>query len=323
QNLLTSNPTLLSRLAAVVLIDINDVDLETTPLTSALKTGGLTTAQADALATDLGVFVNAAEQVLDTGAGAFVLTTALNSLLGTTASSDSLSNAVSYSVSGAPYNVYVRSVAIAPSSFPTGSFNQPDGSTLIIGDGLVIETVSTVADTVAFASAIDNVGSGLFETGIGADGAIELLETATGVLFNAAVSTGGGSQVAAGSGVSFGAPSTSDPASTAYNFTVTFADGERQVLNPMPADAAFFTSVANFGFSVSTDRSTGIVTIDGFQFRPDYFRVPTSTADTLFRLLNQDSSGVAYKAAGDVNGDGTVDYKIITNAGTQVFYTVP
>ncbi len=323
QSLLAGNTTLLSRLADVVLIDINDIDFETTPVSSALKTGGLTNTQADDLASDLGVFVNAAEQILDTGSGAITLSTALDSLLGTTTSSDSLTNSVSYSSGGTPFNVYIKSVSIAPPSLPTGSHTLSDGSIIIVGDGLAVITVSTVADTVAFASAIDSVGNGLFTTRITPEGVIEIQETATGAIFNATVSTAGGTQVGAGSGVSFGAPTETDPASPNFSFTVTFANGEQQVINPITADQSFFTSVANFGFSVVTDRSTGIVSIDGFQFRPDYFQVPATAADTLFRLLNMDSSGVAYKAAGDINGDGTEDYRIITSSGSQVFYTLP
>ena len=75
------------------------------------------------------------------------------------------------------------------------------------------------------------------------------------------------------------------------------------------------------GFSnISTNLETGVITIDGFQFKPDYFLTPLSSEDSVYLTLNG-IQGVAFRAT-DANDDGRTDYEVITESGVQVFYSL-
>ena len=120
---------------------------------------------------------------------------------------------------------------------------------------------------------------------------------------------------------SFEAPSGA-PAALDDLFAVRYTFGVRQEILPAIADSRFYDSVPRYGFQLSTDRTTGLITIDGSWFRPDYFQMPLTSAETLFVSNNADASGVAYIST-DANGDGITDYRVITSTGLQIVYGLP
>src|SRR5690606_12332807 len=106
-----------------------------------------------------------------------------------------------------------------------------------------------------------------------------------------------------------------------HAFTVTFADGVVQRIVPFAYEPGFYDSLAAMGFAVTTDRFTGVVTLDGgpLSFKPSFYVMPLTAADEDFLNANAHSRGLAYRP-GDVNGDGILDYTVLSGEGAQVMY---
>lgn len=122
----------------------------------------------------------------------------------------------------------------------------------------------------------------------------------------------------------FGSPTGQDESDADYYFTVDYANGGgTQKLQPLIRDNAFFDSVAGYGYTVSTNRATGIITIDGVgDFRPSYVVSNLSFGDRVTHNLNKDSSGVSY-ALTDANSDGIADALVFTDSSVQLVYGMP
>ena len=122
----------------------------------------------------------------------------------------------------------------------------------------------------------------------------------------------------------FGSPTGQDESDADYYFTVDYANGGgTQKLQPLIRDNAFFDSVAGYGYTVSTNRATGIITIDGVgDFRPSYVVSNLSFGDRVTHNLNKDSSGVSY-AVTDANSDGLADVLVFTGSSEQLVYGMP
>ena len=120
--------------------------------------------------------------------------------------------------------------------------------------------------------------------------------------------------------ISFVAPTTAVNAAD-YAFTMECSDNAiSQRILPFVDAEDFRASVAGFDLSASIDRNTGFVTIAGIgKLKPSFFVVPANAAETAFHEANQDSFGLAYMGE-DVNGDGKLDYKVISSTGVQVLY---
>ncbi|GFZ77448.1 hypothetical protein GCM10011403_20600 [Pseudohongiella nitratireducens] len=120
--------------------------------------------------------------------------------------------------------------------------------------------------------------------------------------------------------VSFATPTTA--VNTAdYAFTMNCADNDiSQRIVPFVDAVDFRASVAGFDLSASIDRSTGFITIAGIgKLKPSFFVEPANDAETAFHTANKDSFGLAYMGE-DVNNDGKLDYKVISETGVQVLY---
>ena len=106
-------------------------------------------------------------------------------------------------------------------------------------------------------------------------------------------------------------------------YIVHYANGTTQRIVPFADNPKFYNSLARFGFEVNTDDATGIVTIsEGDQvlrFKPGFIVAPPTPQERQFRSGNRDAFGIAY-LAGDVNGDGITDYRIISENSVQVMY---
>lgn len=318
--LLSSNTTLMDRLLDVAGINVGiSTKVDATALETSLTAAGLSAASASSLSTSASAFVKADGLNIDSGSGVASVSTSLETALGATGLSvNGTTGLISLTLANEAYTVLLQGVFPAPALLPTGTHKLPDGSSLVVKNGLAYLLVPASADIVEFASAINSIGAGAFSTNLGANGNLTLLENASNIGFTASFSSGSISSSAAISSTAFGAAS-GDPASSNYNFTVKYKDGREQVILPVIADSLFFQSVANYGFKVTTDKTTGVIQIDGFNFRPDYFINPLTAADTTFLTANADTSGVAYRPV-DANGDGKTDYQIITSAGVQTVY---
>lgn len=320
QTLLSNNTALLGRVLASTAVNVGtSTEVPFTALKTALETSGLSIAFAESLTTELTGFIKADSLTLDSGSGPATASSSLASAIGATALVVNGANGiVNYTTPSGPYDIYLAAVSPAPAGYPTGSFALPDGSRVVIQNNLAFTFVSALHDPVAFAGAIQKAGNGTFSTSVTANGSVKLREISSNAVFSSSVSTNANTVASTVSEVTFTAPA-GDPAAASYLFTVTYTDGTNQVISPAISDPAFFQSVTNYGFAVTTDRATGMINIGGFMFRPDYFVTPLSASDTIFLNGNADSSGVAYRPL-DANGDGKTDYQVLTANGLQVVY---
>lgn len=113
---------------------------------------------------------------------------------------------------------------------------------------------------------------------------------------------------------------TSNPVAADYAFVVKCANGPSQRVTPIADNVKFYATIANAGLNVSTDRNTGIITINTVgKFKPSFFVTPLTAADSTYLTANKNSDGIAFRAT-NANGDGKMDYEIISADGKQLMY---
>ena len=330
QALLAENPTLLDEVLEVSAISLTGTTpLDTTATQSAIEEAGVSPAGAEALTTDLNQFVIPTGVAIEIDDQANDVVALLNDVLldaGITAAADSTIGSIGFAFDSGAIEAFVTDVAIVPDSVPEGVFIKPDGSAVIIEDGVAITLAPSPAELIEFVAAIESVGEGEYTTTIRDNGAIALTNTLTGYVFNATFSFDSIVSAEPVAETRFMFPQGNDPADPAYRFSVTFENGSTQPLLPMIAAPQFYDSLSAQGFNIQTDRSTGVIITDRARFRPDYFSRPATSFEILFLNGNADEFGVAYIPT-DANGDGIEDFIVITRingvATAQVVYRLP
>ena len=330
QALLAENPTLLDEVLEVSAISLTGTTpLDTTATQSAIEEAGVSPAGAEALTADLNQFVIPTGVAIEIDDQANDVVDLLNDVLldaGITAAADSTTGSIGFAFDSGAIEAFVTDVAIVPDSVPEGVFIRPDGSAVIIEDGVAISVAPSPADPIEFVAAIESVGEGEYTTTIRDNGAIALTDTLTGYVFNATFSFDSIVSAEPVAETFFTFPQGNDPADPAYRFSVTFENGSTQSLLPMIAAPQFYDSLSAQGFDIQTNRSTGVIITDRARFRPYYFSRPATSFEILFLNSNVDESGVAYIPT-DANGDGIEDFIVITRingvATAQVVYRLP
>ena len=332
QALLAENPTLLDEVLEVSAISLTGTTpLDATATQSAIEEAGVSPAGAEALTADLNQFVIPTGVAIEIDDQANDVVDLLNDVLldaGITAAADSTTGSIGFAFDSGAIEAFVTDVAIVPDSVPEGVFIKPDGSAVIIEDGVAITLAPSPAELIEFVAAIESVGEGEYTTTIRDNGAIALTNTLTGYVFNATFSFDSIVSAEPVAETRFRLPEEgNDPADPEeYQFSVTFEDGSTQSLLPMIAAPQFYDSLSAQGFNIQTDRSTGVIITDRARFRPDYFSRPATSFEILFLNGNADESGVAYIPT-DANGDGIEDFIVITRingvATAQVVYRLP
>ena len=332
QALLAENPTLLDEVLEVSAISLTGTTpLDATATQSAIEEAGVSPAGAEALTADLNQFVIPTGVAIEIDDQANDVVDLLNDVLldaGITAAADSTTGSIGFAFDSGAIEAFVTDVAIVPDSVPEGVFIKPDGSAVIIEDGVAISVAPSPAEPIEFVAAIESVGEGEYTTTLRDNGAIALTNTLTGYVFNATFSFDSIVSAEPVAETRFRLPEEgNDPADPEeYQFSVTFEDGSTQSLLPMIAAPQFYDSLSAQGFNIQTDRSTGVIITDRARFRPDYFSRPATSFEILFLNGNADEFGVAYIPT-DANGDGIEDFIVITRingvATAQVVYQLP
>ena len=330
QALLAENPTLLDEVLEVSAISLTGTTpLDATATQSAIEEAGVSPAGAEALTADLNQFVIPTGVAIEIDDQANDVVALLNDVLldaGITAAADSTTGSIEFAFDSGAIEAFVTDVAIVPDSVPEGVFIKPDGSAVIIEDGVAISVAPSPAELIEFVAAIESVGEGEYTTTIRDNGAIALTDTLTGYVFNGTFSFDSIVSEEPVAETFFTFPEGNDPADPAYRFSVTFENGSTQPLLPMIAAPQFYDSLSAQGFDIQTDRSTGVIITDRARFRPDYFSRPATSFEILFLNGNADEFGVAYIPT-DANGDGIEDFIVITRingvATAQVVYRLP
>ncbi len=114
-------------------------------------------------------------------------------------------------------------------------------------------------------------------------------------------------------GISFTAQ-VDDPASETYKITISYADGTTQDMVPAVLDLDILTSCLNSqNSSFSIDRNSGIFSLeDGSTYRLGFW-ITALTEDDLAYFNEHQSSGAAFRSAGN-------NIEFITTSGKQMFY---
>jgi hypothetical protein len=231
---------------------------------------------------------------------------------------DAVTGALRVRADAASYAASSTAVRLVPSTIPEGVNYTSDGRAVAVADGVAIELAPAPVDVLGFASAVERSG---FPASFRSNGTVEL-NLGSGQRFSGTFAYDNiGSSTTSCGAITFGNPQGAAN-SASYAFTMTCANGIVQRIVPFVDNAAFYTTVANSGLTIRTDRNTGAVTIGTVgRFKPSFFVNAPTTADQAF-LTQNGTNGFAFRSR-DVNGDGRADYEIISASGVQVMYAMP
>lgn len=309
------------------------------PASTIAQNLGVSTEQANAVLVELAKAINPSDVVVGGKSAAETLLDGLLAALGsipggsnydpdngnTTVTIGGNSNSEQLArVSSTERDIPARAVSanVVSSSFPDGIRVRGNGSVVLTSDRIATIMVPAPYDPVNFYADLTSLGT----VTTGDDGSINIDKRAFPVNFNFSGTFDYTGTITGGDPVAktrLNEPeSGADESDLDYIYTVTFRDGTRQRMQPYIDAQAFVNSVRARNLTVYTNRNTGIVTVNGKQFRPSYFLDPHSTATMSFWNDKKDAFGIAYRPI-DVNEDGIVDYQIITEDGVQVAYGIP
>lgn len=205
------------------------------------------------------------------------------------------------------------SASVVPSTFPTGLSMTADGMAVVTSARLASTVVPAPYDPLALKA--DFRSTGLVSITERGNVRVQL----SNLLFSGTFDYNGISPGVPVSTTTVTSP-TGSPASPAHVYALTYRDGTRQTLQPLVADDNFIASLRSRGLSVQTDRTTGVVTVEGMRFRPSFYVTPLDVQTRAFLAANKDAKGLAYRGIGDANGDGVSDIEVISELGVQVAY---
>ncbi len=231
---------------------------------------------------------------------------------------DPVTGALRVNTATESYSATSTATRLVPSVVPEGVSYLADGRAVAVADGVAVELAPAAADLLSFAAAVELAG---FPATFRNNGTIALA-LGGNQRFSGAFAY---DNIAGKSGecgaVSFQNPTGAVNAAN-YTFKMTCANGIQQNIVPFIDNAAFYSALSSAGLTVRTDRNTGALTIGNTgRFKPSFFVTPLSTADQAF-LTQNGTNGFAFRAK-DANGDGRMDYEVISSTGVQLLYAMP
>jgi len=238
-----------------------------------------------------------------------------------TISVDSATGATTFSLPGETYAGVISGVRTVPSTVPNGIRFRNDGRATLVTDGTAIDIAPTAYDLVNFIDAVEVAGFTYTQN----SNATFTLDLGDGSTFVGAFGydnlTGADLTSACGS-VSVTEPSGAFNA-PGYSFGIVCANGITQTVVPFLANANYLTSIKASGLTATTNRNTGVITVSGGvgELKPSFFTAAPTAAELQYHAAAKDSLGIATQAT-DINGDGVMDYKVITADSVQVLYGV-
>jgi hypothetical protein len=233
---------------------------------------------------------------------------------------DEITGAVKIVLPGETYSGAIVAVRAVPATVPNGIRVRRDGRTVIVTNGVAVELAPTALDVLAFGAAVEASGYQFSTRSNGSFG----LNLGAGSNFSGTFAydnLSGASSITNCGAISFVEP-TREVNTAEYSFGIKCANGVTQRVVPYPNSTSFFESVTAAGLTATADRNSGYITVSGVGvLKPSFFVSPRTASEVTYYDANKDSFGLAYQAA-DVNGDGKIDYKVISATGTQLFYGV-
>ena len=336
ENLLRTNPDALEFAVAASVAVTSRIKADSTAITTELSNRGVSasvsaglTSVLDAVSNTDGVTVggvsatdallSALSQFLTgnaiTGQQAGLVLQALSSN-GVQIDVDPLTGGLIISTANELYFGSAVSIRLVSNSMPKGISYMRDGRALVVGDGLAIEIAPTPSDIVGFTAAVQGAG---YSLSLRKNGSLEI-GLGNGELFSGALAFDNLSGFSATCGeINFIAPQGALN-SAQYAFEVQCANGATQRVTPFVHDSKFFTAIADSGAKISTDRNTGVLSIEGVgRFKAGFFVSPLTPQEQTYLAENGTSAGVALETK-DVNDDGINDMVFMSAAGTQPLY---
>ncbi|MBT3197351.1 MAG: hypothetical protein HN344_06480, partial [Gammaproteobacteria bacterium] len=330
QELMTENTGLLSDVVNAASTDItastkvSDAEFEST-ISGLLSDASLL----DAVSDMLPAVVNQNKPLFKDSAGNDVTINdtlsqnASSSFPGATLDTSSAVGVTTLTIGDGIFPLAIGAVKMVPDSIPPGIHALPDGTVMMVENGIATTVLPTPKDPVDFAASVAGQGNGLRIN----NGRMKLTSPGGGLtsggLSYGLVTPDVSSRVIAPTEPLFNQPTVSDRASLDYFVTFTYADGSIQKIQPsIDGRAEIASEVASYGVTYTTDTNTGLVSMPeaGLSFKPDYRLEPLSSDDTV-ALQNSPRGNAAFEV-GDFNGDGVTDFRFISPTGSQILYGV-
>lgn len=193
-----------------------------------------------------------------------------------------------------------------------------DGRGVLVADGLAIEIAPVPANLLAFVAAIEKQG---FQVSMRNNGSFNIVLQG-GERVSAVAAYDNLIDLTGNCAAPLFVPPQGASNTAAYAFTLRCGDTVTQRLQPFVDNPAFYAAVVGAGLSVTTDRSTGIIRIVNVGlFKPSFFVSALGESETAYLTVNQNAQGLALRAL-DANGDGLVDYELLSTTGKQLLYGV-
>ncbi|MBU2099453.1 MAG: hypothetical protein KKD00_11875, partial [Gammaproteobacteria bacterium] len=230
---------------------------------------------------------------------------------------DDATGEVVVKVPGETYSGMIVAVRGVPATVPNGITFRRDGRALIVSNGTAVELATNAADLIGFIASIENQGYEFTQR----NNASFSLNLGGGQRFVGAFAYDNlvNKDIEACGAVTIGTPSGALN-SPSYAFKANCANGIVQNITPFIDNVDFLNSLTGFGFDGRINRNTGIITVAGVGvFKPSFFVAPRTDAEKAYHAANKDSFGIAYQS-GDFNGDGKLDFKVISNSGAQLLF---
>jgi len=234
---------------------------------------------------------------------------------------DSATGATTFSLPGETYAGVISSVRKVPSTVPNGIRFRADGRATLVTDGTAIDIAPSAYNLVNFVDAVEVAGF-TYTQNSNASFTLDLGDGSTFVgAFGYDNLTGADLTSACGS-VSVTEPSGAFNA-PGYSFGIVCANGITQTVVPFLANANYLSSIQASGLTATTNRNTGVITVSGGvgELKPSFFTATPTAAELQYHTAAKDSLGIATQST-DINGDGIMDYKVITATNVQVLYGV-
>lgn len=245
---------------------------------------------------------------------------ALAATEGPTIESDPLTRVTTIAVGSEAYTGVVLRTSIVSDQVPLGLRFLPDGRIAFVNSGYAVEMSSMTMNAVEFMAEIIDLG---FEPHFRSNGSFEIRLGGSEHVSAAFAydNLGAGADIAACGNITIGEPQGALNA-PGYAFTAVCENGLTQRITPAVDSPLFYTTVAASGLEVTTDRNTGIVNVAGIgSFKPHFFVSTLTSSDQTYLNTNKNAEGVVFRTL-DANGDGKLDYELLTATGKQVFFAL-
>ncbi len=242
---------------------------------------------------------------------------------GTVVAIDEDTGLVEITSGGARFATKTLRVNIVPDAMPEGVTLLPDGTAVIVDDGIGHLAAPDSRNLAQFTSALSS-GFSATVTANTTSGSYVL--EADGLKASVTFAFDGYSDSAANAtgAVTLVDPSSTNPAEPGFAFSVQYSDGISQLLAPYPVADDLLDSLALTGVDASIDRTTGVIDMgDGLYLKTDYFVSEPTASQAAFLNNSGDEFGNAISSGADLNGDGVTDFRVVSEDGVQILWGVP